>query len=264
MLSDAAFFRRYPCAGGKDLGKPFPLRQESPVHGRGQARMAAILLAGCLLLAGFGCRPYIRRVSPVRGGLAGEEQLLLGGLAGGVLEEADPPQSEGEASCEPSCDAAPPEAMPCKTACCRTRRTLHLRDRLRARRLLGPPRAAAEVGYYVHPRFFPVPTRPVFSPRFDALGGLEGAMGPGAACEAERPSAELPLEIDVPPPAPLPEEILTPPPEPQEEDLETHLPRRLAGSSEAPSWIFRAPPEQQTGPVARTASRLGYQPSRGR
>ena len=120
--------------------------------------------------------------------------------------------------------------------------------------------AKAAVGYYNHPRFHPVPTRPVFAPRTDESSGPYGqvtqsrpvrtqARIPAASTQNGSPQIELTL------PAPVPEEIRAPRPEPQpSEDRVTTAPRRLAVASRPFSWIFSPPAPRRMESNPRIAS----------
>ncbi len=112
---------------------------------------------------------------------------------------------------------------------------------------LGPTRAdMAQACYYNHPRFFPVPTRPVFSPL------------PYLADAHKQESTPIPK-----PPAPDPEPtmddpLLPPPPKPEEIPTPSGHSGRLGDNGRADiataspnsSWIF-APAFQPTAPAAQ-------------
>jgi len=119
------------------------------------------------------------------------------------------------------------------------------------------PPAHAVVGYHNHPRFHPVPTCPVFSPRTDDPGvvTVESVSQPKPVAPA--PPKEKPSSIKITPPAPVPEEIEAPRPvEPKQEDRVTRAPKRLETAGDSSSWIFDLPepPEQKTPVAARSKS----------
>ncbi len=115
--------------------------------------------------------------------------------------------------------------------------------------------AAAEVGYYNHPRFHPVPTRPVFSPRTDEAMVAGGQVMP---VQAQTPSAQpIPAapQIRLAPPTPVPEEIRAPRPQPlPTADRVTASPGRTDSVSPSFSWIFNP----STKPI-QTATRVAPQ-----
>lgn len=100
--------------------------------------------------------------------------------------------------------------------------------------------SGAEVGvaYYRHPRFHPVPLRPVFSSPFAAVPIAEPLVVPPDALQPIIQPGAIPPRIEVVPPAPVLEEILRPQPEPQPEDRLTSVPRRLPPRPDSRSWIF--------------------------
>jgi len=103
--------------------------------------------------------------------------------------------------------------------------------------------AVAEVGYYNHPRFHPVPTRPVFAPK---------TGGPIVSNGQVRPLPPPP-HIELAPPTPVPEEIRAPRPQPlPTADRVTSSAGR--NGSGAFSWIF-SPPSRSDDSPRRVASR---------
>ena len=120
--------------------------------------------------------------------------------------------------------------------------------------------ANAEVGYYNHPRFHPVPTRPVFAPRANEFSAPYGRVmhGQPVRTQAGIPSTSTqmgPTQIELTPPVPVPEEIRAPRPEAQpSEDRVTTAPRRLAGTPRPFSWIFSPPVARGVKSDPRVAS----------
>ncbi|MBN2477159.1 MAG: hypothetical protein JXB62_21305 [Pirellulales bacterium] len=107
----------------------------------------------------------------------------------------------------------------------------------------------AAVNYQNHPRFHPVPTRPVFSRRdddgrLDRPCGLQPSRVSNAVPDPTASPDRRPGPIEITPPAPVPEEIQTPAPEPQQidqgeqQDRVTKAPRRLPKGATPPSWVF--------------------------
>jgi len=105
---------------------------------------------------------------------------------------------------------------------------------------------APEVVGHEYPRFFPVPTRPVFSP--------------GCDCPMCRPPVELiqenssplisagndPLQIEIALPGPIPERVLRPGADvgnggAKRQDRTTRVPGRADAAGRVASWVFKPP-----------------------
>jgi len=110
-------------------------------------------------------------------------------------------------------------------------------------RLRGLFQEATTVEYYNHPRFHPVPTRPVFQASFDSIAGGQVQPVPTASPTPVSPSLpDPPPLMEVKPPAmpPTPEKIHTPDPEPSHsKDRLTQGPPRAVTRRAPSSWIFQ-------------------------
>lgn len=99
------------------------------------------------------------------------------------------------------------------------------------------------VDYGNHPRFHPVPTKPVFSPRGDVMGTMDG-MNP-VPCDplgGRIPDSTLPEPEIIPSPKPAPPSAA--PAAPVEPD--SAEPRRLAKPEAQSAWIFTPPAGSDT------------------
>jgi len=111
------------------------------------------------------------------------------------------------------------------------------------------------VGYHNHPRFHPVPTRPVFLPRCDACAAVDGrGYGKGApAMDCGSPGTAPPTVV------PEPEEIPTPPTR-----LDEGWKARGSGQADAvsggTSWIFT--PRGDEALETKTRPQLGVRARR--
>ena len=202
--------------------------------GIGNIRLIGLLSIGtCLLLVSSGCwRPCVRHGCPP---VYSTEA---------VVDAAGTQQPGCDDSCSPgACDAG--EEMRVSERGCRTCR--HLRPLAR----LGRP--VVEAAYYNHPRFHPVPVRPVFSPRFSPVPTSD-ALIPEVL---PTPPALPPEQIELIPPGAVPEQIRTRQPQPEHGDRLTREPRAFAPAGQAGSWIFRPSAPQVSNPL--TAARLERQ-----
>lgn len=91
-------------------------------------------------------------------------------------------------------------------------------------------------------KFWPLPTRPVFTPRVNGEPiDLLAADQPGDAAGTVPPSRGRSLP-DSPPRAPTPEQLLTPPAEPKPVEPDSGAPRPLSvlppQPTGTPSWVF--------------------------
>lgn len=109
--------------------------------------------------------------------------------------------------------------------------------------------SAVPLGYHNHPRFHPVPVRPVFSPSHaplfasDELASPE-EIPPGASMEeaVDPGTSGIPpgMTDDVPP---LDDQL--------EDDRQGQVPQRLGLGSDSSSWMFAYPPVRPTEPASR-------------
>jgi hypothetical protein len=148
-----------------------------------------------------------------------------------------------------------------------------LGGRCRTCGLPSPPEEAVAVGYQHHPRFHPVPVKPVFSPptepmqqavfdvpvgssprAYQAVDSPSGKDGPRRIA----PPANPPASIRIDPPDAAPEEVQTPQPsaEPDSdlEDRVTRAPARLPLAAGSSSMIFKWPKAGQ--PTSDRQARL--------
>ena len=122
-------------------------------------------------------------------------------------------------------------------------------------RLRGLFHRATTVEYYNHPRFHPVPTRPVFQASFDPTVVDQTWMSPAASPTSASGSLPNPpplMEVNPPPMPSTPEKIRTPDPEPSRNDRLTHEPQRPVKRRPPSSWIFQ-PSTAPSGQAARQA-----------
>jgi len=136
------------------------------------------------------------------------------------------------------CGETPPQGEACAVPCGEAA-SCAPRGRCKA----GPKMQDACVDYLNHPRFHPVPTKPVFSPR--EPGSLSPVPTKDALTEPEliAPPAEVPNPSPKVPvaPVPPPEKAPIEPGELNQGD-QSSVPRRLDTISGSPSWIFTPPP----------------------
>jgi len=122
-------------------------------------------------------------------------------------------------------------------------------------RLRGLFQRATTVEYYNHPRFHPVPTRPVFQACFDSIAVGQPWMSPTAnqmPTSGALPNPPPPVEVNPPQMPPTPENIRTPDPEPNRNDRLTRGPQRPVERRDASSWIFQ-PSAAPSGQAVRRA-----------
>ena len=132
-----------------------------------------------------------------------------------------------------------------------------LRCRLSSKRgrLRGLFQQATTVEYYNHPRFHPVPTRPVFQASVDSIAAGQPWMSPTSnqmPTSGALPNPPPPVEVNPPPMPPTPENIRTPDPEPSRKDRLTRGPQRPVERRAASSWIFQ-PSAAPSGQAVRHA-----------
>lgn len=110
----------------------------------------------------------------------------------------------------------------------------------------GSPAAVAQAGYYNHPRFHPVPTRPVFSPQPNLADPAVPAVIPDTAVELQAPTAPMP--------APLPQpEAIPAPAGNSSSQWRSKQGRTTTVASREPSWIFTPAAEPTpVGPEIRS------------
>ena len=214
------------------------------------------LLAGGLLLASSGCTCYRPRHGFV---LRGDWSLELNRVPW-VGSRAKCDQDCGEAcsqctasGCETEGDAGSqpaPARQPLGSrlfpfrGVCRTCGSGRCGD--------SPGRPDGQVGYHNHPRFHPVPTQPVFSPRPE--GQL--AMADEVYGDAPRPPAGKrgnAARTETPPVPPEPEAI--PAPSPTKEDWKSRGPGKPGAARDGQSWIFSPSTQGDATPVAQAKSR---------
>lgn len=200
-------------------------------------RKAWLLLGCCLLIMCSGCWPRPRHGLVVRGDFSLELNRIPWMTGRGVEYAGD---CCDDAACCDSCGCAA-----CPAGACR--------GGVPAGGPAGADGAAAQVAYHNDPRFFPVPTKPVFSPRTDIVSiptspGL--IQQPDCVRQLERPTpaeADDPLHID-PPEAAAPElEVIPPPPG------DKPLSRDTSGNAKSKKdWAFVSPEptSQAAKPVA--------------
>jgi len=260
---EAVFLRRTAALGcGNSAGN----EGESSVD-EDRGGTIRLVVVGCFLICAYsGCCPIQpRRCAPLPDDCSSkcapacklndrprdcEETLPLCEVSG----EDSAVQADAEAceaapmSCEVSC--GPDDGVPCEAP------VLGIWQRLCvACRCPGlPAKEMVETAYYRHPRFHPVPTRPVFSRRID----FPGPVG-------VTPPEDGPAPIHMTPPAPVPEEIRTPRPqsdeigvprsESQQPDRITQVPRRLPPVPRSSSWLLNQSPTSPSGPELQAQSK---------
>lgn len=207
-------------------------------------KRAVIIIIGCCLAANcLGCRHKPRHGLILRGDWSLECNRTPWLKGTNVTSQETSGSIQGCGSgCENGCEsyptempmspdaeqlgyATPSDAGPCGQ--CGSSLPANL-----ACRRCGHHEKAAEIGYHNHPRFHPVPTRPVFSPRTDESMAAGGQVMPIAA----------PPQIKLAPPIPVPEEIRAPRPQPlPTADRVTSSAGRASAVSRPFSWIFTPP-----------------------
>jgi len=192
----------------------------------GKRSIRAAVLGCCLLLVCSGCRFVQRwREAEWRYRITrGPDPADCTGRMADARSEGCP--TDGDGASKRTCESV--EACRLRSCGCR----------LGWRPNYAGPGEAIPVAYYFHPRFHPVPLRPVFSPRFAEVPLAEPLGVPPHTPQPIITPGMVPPRIELIPPAPVPEEILRPQPEPRSEDRLTSVPRRLSTRAEARSWIF--------------------------
>jgi hypothetical protein len=216
--------------------------------------MRRLLLAGaCLLIVCLGGDSRLRAahataaadVSPVRSVPVRPSSSTC--QPGFLYDDAVPTLGPGACGCQarqpaPCCSGCPAAAMCglcCPWAVC-------------GRPLLTPA-PTVPVGYHNHPRFFPVPTRPVFSPRVIPMM----CPVPTPVAAEQTPADSGAPQIHISPPPPVPEEIRTPAPEeiygptssPKKEDRVTSVPPADRAASHPSGAILQQPTPTQPDDV---------------
>ncbi len=123
----------------------------------------------------------------------------------------------------------------------------------------GGENGGAPVAYYNHPRFHPVPTQPVFTPRCDMMAAMPGNQGMDSL-----PGPPQPMLRPVPStPGKSPEEIPVPLPALPRTEQGASVPGQLATAPpEGSSWLFPSPSQvlrnrdMGVGSVSDSASEL--------
>lgn len=113
------------------------------------------------------------------------------------------------------------------------------------------------VGYYNHPRFHPVPTQPVFTPRCDMTAASPCNHGMDLLPDSPKPM----LQPAPSAPGTHPEEVPVPSPAQPSTGQGTSVPGQLAAAlTESSSWLFSSPrllprtKDQGDGSVSDSAS----------
>jgi hypothetical protein len=223
------------------------------VDGEIRRSIGAAILGCCMVLGASGCRPYLQHGVILRGGWSVECNRVPWLKGSPTVHSGCATPGAG---CEETCGPSQPGGQTLRESDTRCQRgSLSLRDRCRVRR--GGEAWASAVEYYKHPHFFPVPTRPVFSPRLGEAPLEENVQIRGPDSIPASPSEDAPPQIEVTPPAPVPEQIRTPQPELNEEegDRVTQAPRRLTAVARPRSWIFNPSPDGEAAPAPRTVAR---------
>lgn len=218
----------------------------------GTRRPVGWIVAGCCLaLALSGCRSHLSSGGIIRKSGSPEGNPIPWLPTGAACQE-ECPQTDGDSSsaCSPESEFGPgfpgdadgeligPQQS-CDEVPCNTCGGGGRWRRFRPRAMRDRPEP---VGYHNHPRFHPVPTRPVFCPR----GGLLPVPVGMAPTEGQYqiPSNDGFPPIERTPSPPLPEEIPAPQPELKSKDTPGRVaraPRRLGSVSRSPGWIFHPP-----------------------
>lgn len=248
----------------------------------GKSRLVLLIVVGwCLALVCSGCCPRLRHGCIVRGNWSLEcNRVPWLTSRSACQEESCQPCGADQPVCTPEPGrgpAAPIEGdgqpigpqqssyeVPCSPdgcAGCGPGRKCRLGGRCGKRE--GP--AEVNVGYHNHPRFHPVPTRPVFCPRFGPALDVPSRLEATDDC-SPLPPGDGPAPIDLTPPVPVPEEIRAPEPESNPtSDRVTQAPRNPTGGAQgtphrlaaaaprSPSWIF-TPPTARTPDSAKAES----------